>query len=51
MGHYTHEKSPIGCAAALATMEAIEQDGLLDKVKADSQFMREKLLEMKAKYL
>ncbi|EHR0919329.1 aspartate aminotransferase family protein [Vibrio parahaemolyticus] len=50
MGHYSHEKSPIGCAAALATMEAIEQDGLLDKVKADSQFMREKLLEMKAKY-
>ncbi|TDE20284.1 aspartate aminotransferase family protein [Vibrio owensii] len=50
MGHYTHEKSPIGCAAALATMEAIEQDGLLDKTKADSQFMREKLLEMKAKY-
>ncbi|EGQ8413773.1 aspartate aminotransferase family protein [Vibrio parahaemolyticus] len=50
MGHYTHEKSPIGCAAALATMEAIEQDGLLDKVKADSQFVREKLLEMKAKY-
>ncbi|HCM0827895.1 aspartate aminotransferase family protein [Vibrio parahaemolyticus] len=50
MGHYTHEKSPIGCAAALATIEAIEQDGLLDKAKADSQFMREKLLEMKAKY-
>lgn len=50
MGHYTHEKSPIGCAAALATMEAIEQKGLLDKAKADSQFMREKLLEMKAKY-
>ncbi|HHX8363610.1 TPA: aspartate aminotransferase family protein [Vibrio alginolyticus] len=50
MGHYTHEKSPIGCAAVLATMEAIEQEGLLDKAKADSQFMREKLLEMKAKY-
>ncbi|EMK6579281.1 aspartate aminotransferase family protein [Vibrio parahaemolyticus] len=50
MGHYTHEKSPIGCAAALATMEAIEQEGLLEKAKADSQFMREKLLEMKAKY-
>ncbi|MEZ8100744.1 aspartate aminotransferase family protein [Vibrio bivalvicida] len=50
MGHYTHEKSPIGCAAALATMEAIEQDNLLDKAKADSQFIRDKLLEMKAKY-
>ncbi|MCG6305678.1 aspartate aminotransferase family protein [Vibrio vulnificus] len=50
MGHYTHEKSTIGCAAALATMEAIEQEGLLDKAKADSQFVRQKLLEMKAKY-
>ncbi|ALM72892.1 aspartate aminotransferase family protein [Vibrio vulnificus] len=50
MGHYTHEKSPISCAAALATMEAIEQEGLLDKAKADSQFMHEILLEMKAKY-
>ena len=50
MGHYTHEKSPIGCAAALATMEAIEQEGLLEKVKDDSQFVREKLLAMKEKY-
>ncbi|NRB67738.1 MAG: aspartate aminotransferase family protein [Vibrio sp.] len=50
MGHYTHEKSPIGCAAALATMEAIEQEGLLEKVKDDSEFVREKLLEMKHKY-
>lgn len=50
MGHYTHEKSPIGCAAALATMEVIEQEGLLAKVKADSQFMREKLSAMQAKY-
>ncbi|MDP5252914.1 MULTISPECIES: aspartate aminotransferase family protein [unclassified Vibrio] len=50
MGHYTHEKSPIGCAAALATIEAIEQENLLDKAKADGQFMRQRLLEMKAKY-
>ncbi|MCG9682206.1 aspartate aminotransferase family protein [Vibrio sp. Isolate23] len=50
MGHYTHEKSPIGCAAALATMEAIEQEGLLEKVKDDSKFVRKKLLEMKEKY-
>ena len=50
MGHYTHEKSPIGCAAALATMEVIEQENLLEKAKSDSQFMREKLLAMKEKY-
>ena len=50
MGHYTHEKSPIGCAAALTTIEVIEQEGLLEKVKDDSEFVREKLLEMKQKY-
>lgn len=31
-------------------MEAIEQEGLLEKVKDDSEFVREKLLEMKEKY-
>lgn len=50
LGHYTHEKSPIGCAAALATMEVIEHDNLLDKVKADSAFMRQQLMAMKEKY-
>ncbi|MEZ9210699.1 aspartate aminotransferase family protein, partial [Vibrio lentus] len=50
LGHYTHEKSPIGCAAALATMEVIEQQNLLEKVQADSVFVREQLLQMKEKY-
>ncbi|MDP2490633.1 aspartate aminotransferase family protein [Vibrio splendidus] len=50
LGHYTHEKNPIGCAAALATMEVIEQENLLEKVQADSAFVREQLLQMKEKY-
>ncbi|CAH6785063.1 Aspartate aminotransferase family protein [Vibrio chagasii] len=50
LGHYTHEKSPIGCAAALATMEVIEQENLLQKVQADSEFVSEQLLQMKEKY-
>ncbi|USD42916.1 aspartate aminotransferase family protein [Vibrio sp. SCSIO 43135] len=50
LGHYTHEKSPIGCAAALATMEVIERDNLLDKVRQDSEFVRTSLLAMKEKY-
>ncbi|NOI14027.1 aspartate aminotransferase family protein [Vibrio hepatarius] len=50
MGHYTHEKSPIGCAAALATIEAIENENLLEKAKSDSQFMRDELLRMKEQY-
>jgi len=29
LGHYTHEKSPVGCAAALATLDVIEEERLL----------------------
>ena len=28
LGHYTHEKSPVGCAAALATIDYIERNDL-----------------------
>jgi 4-aminobutyrate aminotransferase len=31
LGHYTHEKSSVGCAAALATLEVIENERLLEK--------------------
>lgn len=31
LGHFTHEKSPLGAAAALATIEVIESEGLLDR--------------------
>ena len=31
LGHYTHEKSSVGCAAALATLDVIEQEGLLER--------------------
>jgi 4-aminobutyrate aminotransferase len=31
LGHYTHEKSPVGCAAALATIEVIESERLLER--------------------
>nr|MBC8460480.1 aspartate aminotransferase family protein [Deltaproteobacteria bacterium] len=30
LGHYTHEKSPVGCAAALATIEYIEKHHLAE---------------------
>ena len=50
LGHYTHEKSPIGCAAALATMQVIEQQKLLSKVQDDSEFMKQQLLALQEKY-
>jgi len=31
LGHYTHEKSSVGCAAALATLEVIENERLLER--------------------
>jgi (R)-1-hydroxy-2-aminoethylphosphonate ammonia-lyase len=33
LGHYTHEKSSVGCAAALATLEVIENEGLLRRAR------------------
>ena len=50
LGHYTHEKSPLGCAAALAMIEFIEENKLLDKVREDEHFMRSELTKMKEKY-
>ncbi|MCW8331287.1 aspartate aminotransferase family protein [Photobacterium sp. SDRW27] len=50
LGHYTHEKSPVGCAAALATIEVIEQQGLLAKTKADEAYMRDRLENMKQRF-
>ena len=30
LGHYTHEKSSVGCAAALATIECLLEEKLID---------------------
>lgn len=50
LGHFTHEKSPLGSVAALAMLECIEQNDLLAKVNADAEFMREELGKLKDKY-
>ncbi len=34
LGHYTHEKSSVGCAAALATLDVIADEGLLAGARA-----------------
>jgi len=34
LGHYTHEKSPVACAAGLAAIEVIEREGLLSRARA-----------------
>ncbi|MBS0476248.1 MAG: aspartate aminotransferase family protein [Proteobacteria bacterium] len=31
LGHYTHEKNPLACAAGLAVLDVIDQEGLLER--------------------
>lgn len=40
IGHYTHEKNPVCCAAALAMLDVIESDGLVER----SRLLGEKAL-------
>lgn len=48
LGHYTHEKNPVTAAAALAAIECIEQDKLLDHAVAIGSYALERLKELQA---
>jgi 4-aminobutyrate aminotransferase len=50
LGHYTHEKSSVGCAAALATLEVIEDEGLLEKSRALGAAALQRMRAMKARH-
>jgi 4-aminobutyrate aminotransferase len=50
LGHYTHEKSPLGSVAGLTTIAFIEDENLLEKVNQDALFMEESLQKLKEKY-
>ncbi len=34
LGHYTHEKNPVACAAGLATLRVIEEENLVQRAEA-----------------
>jgi len=50
LGHYTHEKSSVGCAAALATIDCLYDDRLIENARALGRRGLERLREIKAKY-
>ena len=50
LGHYTHEKSPVACAAALATIAYIENRKLADHARELGGYALKRLKEMKGKY-
>lgn len=49
LGHYTHEKSPVACAAALATIAVLE-DGLLEHAQRMGAFAVDGLRALQAKH-
>lgn len=50
LGHYTHEKTPVGCAASLAAINYIEEQNILTHVEQVSRYMRHKLEELAEEY-
>jgi 4-aminobutyrate aminotransferase len=50
LGHYTHEKNPVLCAAALATIEHIETHGLVAHARDLGRYTLERLQEMKSRH-
>ncbi|SMG33486.1 4-aminobutyrate aminotransferase [Arenibacter troitsensis] len=50
LGHYTHEKSPLGAVAGLGTIAFLENEKILDKVKEDEEYLRTSLAALQLKY-
>jgi 4-aminobutyrate aminotransferase len=50
LGHYTHEKNPVTCAAALATLEVIERERLVENAALVGAYALERLQEMKQRH-
>lgn len=50
VGHYTHEKNPVCCAAALATIECVEQENLLEQSRGLGEYAVGRLLELRGQF-
>jgi 4-aminobutyrate aminotransferase len=50
IGHFTHEKNPVLCAAALATLEIIESEGLPLRAKELGAWFMEKLKDLQKRH-
>ncbi len=50
LGHYTHEKSPVGCAAGLATISYIEKHNLVRHARDLGRHCLERMRRMKDRH-
>jgi 4-aminobutyrate aminotransferase len=46
LGHYTHEKNPVACAAALATIECVQDQGLIENANVIGDYALGRLKRM-----
>ena len=49
LGHYTHEKNPVACAAALATLDIITSENLPEKARAMGEYAVGRMREMQTR--
>ena len=50
LGHYTHEKNPVACAAGLATLQVIQEEKLVEHACALGQYAVERLRQMAVRH-
>jgi 4-aminobutyrate aminotransferase len=50
LGHYTHEKNPVGCAAGLATLDVIRDEELVEHAAKLGDYALAKMQEMKSRH-
>ncbi len=50
LGHYTHEKNPLGAAAGMAMLEFIEKERLLEKVAGMEFWVSDEMKKLKDKF-
>ena len=50
LGHFTHEKNPVACAAALATLEVIESEELPQRATLLGAGFMQRLMQLKERF-
>jgi 4-aminobutyrate aminotransferase len=50
LGHYTHEKNPVACAAGLATLQVIQDEHLVERARLLGEYALQRLRELAARY-
>lgn len=50
LGHYTHEKNPVLCAAGLATLRVLEEECLLERARTLGEYALERMRRLMQKH-